>query len=112
MAGGLGPVVADAVEGNSSLASLIGRLAPGGSGDIVDIFTAALLGIAGVLAGAAGLQAVVRLRSEEAEGRAELLLSTPTSRFQWLGSTLLVAVGSTLAVCAVAGATTGFGVAL
>lgn len=49
IAGGLGPVVAEAVEGNPSLSNLIASLVPGSSTDVVDIFTAALLGIAGVL---------------------------------------------------------------
>ena len=107
VAGGLAPVVADAVEGNASLAELIGSLVPGTQADIVDIFTAALLGIAGVLAGAAGVQAVLRLRSEEAEGRAEILLASPLSRARWVGASLLVAAASALAVSAIAGAATG-----
>lgn len=111
IAGGLGPVVADAVEGNSSLSDLIASLVPGGRGDIVDIFTTAILGIAGVLAAAAGVQAILRLRSEETEGRAELLLAAPVTRLTWLGSTLTVGVLSVLAVCTVAGVATGSAVA-
>lgn len=107
IAGGLAPVVADAVESNASLAELIGSLVPGSSLDIVEVFIAALLGMAGILAAAAGVQAVLRLRSEEAEGRAELLLSTPVSRARWLASTLVVSAGSVIVVCAVAGAATG-----
>ncbi|MBF0671944.1 MAG: polyketide antibiotic transporter [Salinibacterium sp.] len=107
VAGGLAPVVANAVEGNASLAELIGSLVPGTQADIVDIFTAALLGMAGVLAGAAGVQAVLRLRSEEAEGRAEILLATPLSRARWVGASLAIAAASTLAVSTVAGAAAG-----
>lgn len=110
IAGGLGPVVAEAVEGNSGLADLIGSLVPGASTDIIDVFTAALLGIAGVLAGAAGVQAVLRLRAEETEGRAELLLATPISRVRWVGATLVVAAGSVFAVSGVAGAATGLAI--
>lgn len=111
IAGGLGPVVAEAVAGNASLSSLIASLVPGTQADVVDIFTAALLGIAGVLAGAAGVQAVLRLRAEEAEGRAELLLATPLSHARWVGATLIVATASVLAVCAVVGAVTGVAIA-
>lgn len=111
IAGGLGPVVADAVAGNPSLADLIARLVPGTRADVVDVFSAALLGIAGVLAAAAGVQVIVRLRSEEAEGRAELLLATPRTRGEWLGSAMLVAALSVLAVCAITGAAAGAAIA-
>lgn len=111
IAGGLSPVIAEAVESNASLSDLISRLVPGTAADITDIFTTALLGMGGVLAGAAGVQAVLRLRAEEAEGRAELLLATPTSRARWVGATLAVAIGSVLAVCTVLGAATGSAIA-
>lgn len=110
IAGGLGPVVAEAVEGNPSLSALIASLVPDATADVVDIFTAALLGIGGVLAGAAGVQATMRLRAEEAEGRAELLLATSVSRARWVGATLIVAIGSVFAVCAVTGFATGFAI--
>ncbi|MHA7155397.1 ABC transporter permease [Arthrobacter sp. TMN-50] len=110
LAGGLGPVVSDVVVGNTSIEELIGRLVTGSRADIIDIFTAAILGIAGVLAAAAGIQGVLRLRAEEAEGRAELLLAVPRSRTSWLVANLLLAVFSAVVVAAVAGtaATVGF----
>lgn len=111
IAGGLGPVVADAVAENAGLSELIASLVPASSTDVVDIFTAALLGIASVLAAAAGVQAVLRLRAEEAEGRAELLLSTPVGRARWVGSTIAVAAASVIAVCAATGLATGAAIA-
>ena len=102
--GALGPVVADAVEGNASLSDLIASLVPGSNADIVEIFSAALIGIAGVLAAAAGVQTVLRMRAEETEGRAELLLATPLSRVRWMLTTLAVAASSVIAVCLVTGA--------
>ena len=71
-----------------------------------------MLGIAGILAAAAGIEAVLRLRAEEAEGRAELLLSVPASRFRWLGSTLAVAAITTTAVAVAAGASAAVVLAL
>ena len=94
IAGGLGPVVSDVIGGNDSLRELIVRLVPGGRAELIDVFTTALLGIAGVLAAAAGIQAVLRMRAEEAEGRAELLLATPRSRARWLGANLVLAAAS------------------
>jgi len=103
VAGGLGPVVRDALAGNPALMELMGRLVPGEEA-MVDLFTTAMLGIVGVLAAAAGIQAVLRLRAEEAEGRAEMLLAVPASRLRWLAGTLAVAVITTTAVAAAAGA--------
>lgn len=111
VAGGLGPVVRDALEGNPSVAELMSRIVPGDAG-MVDLFTTAMLGIAGILAAAAGIEAVLRLRAEEAEGRAELLLSVPASRFRWLGSTLAIAAMTTAAVAVAAGASAGVVLAL
>jgi len=111
IAGGLGPLVADAVRGNPSLSDLIARLVPGSQADIVEVFTAALVGIAGVLAAAAGVQVLVRLRSEESGGRAELLLATPRTRGEWIGSAMLIASLSVIAVCAVTGMAAGAAIA-
>jgi ABC-2 type transport system permease protein len=112
IAGGLGPVVSDVIGGNDSLRELILRLVPGSRAEIIDVFTAALLGIAGVLAAAAGIQAVLRLRAEEAEGRAELLLATPRSRARWLGANLVLAAASVTVVAVVAGIAATAGLAL
>lgn len=107
LAGGLAPVIADAVADNASLSALIARLTPGGSGDTTEVFIAALLGIGGILAGAAGVQAVLRLRAEEAEGCAELLLATPVSRVAWVAATCLIAATSVMLVTLAMGVATG-----
>ncbi len=107
VAGGLAPVVAEGIAGNASLSALIDRLAPGGSGDTGDVFVAAILGIGGMLAAAAGVQTVLRLRSEEVEGRAELLLSTPVARTSWIGATVIVAIVSVMTVTLGMGVATG-----
>ncbi|KIS29230.1 polyketide antibiotic transporter [Arthrobacter sp. SPG23] len=112
IAGGLGPMVGQVAEGNPSLGDLIGQLVPGSQLDIVDVFTAALLGMAGVLAAGAGVQATLRLRAEEDEGRAEILLATPRSKARWLGATLAVAGISVLAVSAITGAAAALGLGL
>jgi ABC-2 type transport system permease protein len=112
IAGGLGPVVSDVIGGNESLRELILRLVPGSRTEIIDVFTSALLGISGVLAAAAGIQAVLRLRAEETEGRAEFLLATPRSRARWLGANLALAMGSVVVVAVVAGTAATIGLAL
>lgn len=107
IAGGLAPVVAQAVAENDTLAGLVGSLVPGTEAETADVFIAALLGIGGVLGGAAGVQAVLRLRSEEVDGRAELLLATPVSRVRWAAATVIVAAASVLIVSLALGLATG-----
>ncbi|MBT2547289.1 ABC transporter permease [Arthrobacter sp. ISL-65] len=112
VAGMLGPLVAETVSGVAPLKELISRLVPGGRAELIDVFTAALLGMAGLFAAAAGIQAVLRLRAEEAEGRAELLLGAPMSRSRWLGANLFIAASSAVMISGTAGvsASVGLGV--
>lgn len=112
VAGGLGTLASEAVAGNASLQDLISRLVPGTRAEMLDLFITAMLGIAGVLAAAVGTQTVLRLRAEEVEGRAELLLATPVSRDRWLNANLVMAIGSVLAVTTTAGAAAAVGVGL
>ncbi|GGT11241.1 ABC transporter permease [Nonomuraea spiralis] len=53
------------------------------------------------------LLALLRLRSEETTGRAELLLSTPVSRARWVAGHLLFALAGTALILATAGLTMG-----
>ena len=76
------------------------------------MFVTALLGMAGVFAAAAGIQAVLRMRAEEAEGRAELLLAAPLSRGRWLGANLFVAALSAVVVSGTAGVSAAIGLGL
>jgi ABC-2 type transport system permease protein len=67
----------------------------GGAGSLTDIFLAAILSWIGMLAAGYAVQATLRLRTEEAELRAEPVLATATPRVGWAGSHLVVAaVGS------------------
>lgn len=103
VAGGLGPLVSETVSGVAPLRELIARLVPGGQGGLIDVFITALLGVAGVFAAAAGIQAVLRMRAEEAEGRSELLLAAPVSRARWLGANMFIAAVSSAVVSGTAG---------
>ncbi|MEV4165704.1 ABC transporter permease [Nonomuraea dietziae] len=53
------------------------------------------------------LLALLRLRKEELEGRAELLLATPVSRLRWAGGHLFLALAGSALILAVAGLTLG-----
>ncbi len=74
---------------------LITRL--GGEKSLTDAFLATELGIMGVIAAAFGIQAAMRLRSEETALRAEPLLATAVGRTRWaLGHITIAVLGTTL----------------
>ncbi len=75
----------------------------GGEKGLSDAFLAAELGFAGIAAAAYGIQAVLRLRAEEAGGRAEPLLAGPLGRARFAGAHLAVAAAETCALLALAG---------
>ena len=111
-AGAFGPVVTETMSSVAPLKELISRLVPGGRAGLIDVFITALLGMAGVFAAAAGIQAVLRMRTEEAEGRAELLLAAPVSRARWLGANLFIAAASAVVVSGTAGIAAAIGLEL
>lgn len=109
LGGALTPLIRQVVGANDELAALIARLAPELSVSTGDVFAVAVLGIAGTLATAAGVQAVMRVRLDEAEGRAELLLATRLRRPGWFARHLAVALISAVAVAVTGGLAAGVG---
>ncbi len=98
LAGSLGSAVAAAGTTNSSVSSALRAMLQSQGVSLTQLMISAMFSIAGVLAAACGLQAVIRLRQEEAAGRAELLLAAPVSRLQWLASYLVVGAASVVVV--------------
>lgn len=72
-----------------------------------DSVLAAMLGVLAVVAAAYGLQVVGRLRAEELAGRAETVLATPAGRLRWASGHVVVALGGSALLMAVAGLATG-----
>ena len=68
--------------------------------------------LAGVVAGAYAVSAVLRLRSEETGGLAEPVLASGVGRVRWAVSHVLVAVAGSAMLVAVAGVATGLGYGL
>ena len=105
-AGSLSSLVRKAAATTPVLADTLSDIA--GDGTSLDqALVTVMLSIAGVLAAAAAIQAVIRLRQEEAGGTAELLLAAPVSRVRWFGDYLVVgtiAIVAVLASAAVVGA--------
>ena len=84
----------------------------GGQAAIVNAYLAALMLLAGLVAAAYGVSAVLRLRTEETEGRAEPVLAAAVGRVRWGLSHLLVALTGTALLLAVAGVAAGLGYGL
>jgi ABC-2 type transport system permease protein len=111
-AGFLAPLVTEAVESNDALAHLVGQLVPGLDTDTATLFIIALLGVSGLLATAAGVQTVMRPRSDEAEGRAEAILSSQLTRAWWLGLYCMAAAVAVLGVALVAALSAGISLSI
>lgn len=66
------------------IAAVVASLGHDDRGSLARALLPALMVVLGALAAAAGVQAVLRLRDDEAAGRAEELLAAPVSRSGWL----------------------------
>ena len=97
----IGDVIGDSADVRDALARL------GGSESLVDAYLAATFGILALIAAAYAVQAVLRLRGEEASGRAEPLLATAVSRTRWALSHGVIALGGTVVLLLVAGLCAG-----
>ena len=64
----------------------------GGSSGLVDAWFAVLTGLLGLVASGYAIQAAIRLRGEEGDGRAEPVLAAAVSRPRWAASHLAFAV--------------------
>ncbi|MGN9913473.1 ABC transporter permease [Phytohabitans sp. LJ34] len=93
------------LDDNPRLRVMFERL--GGSGAAADTFLAVVLVYIGTVAALYAIQAVLRLRGEELEHRAEPLLATPVSRLEWTVSHLGFAFGGPVLLMAAAGAGAG-----
>ncbi len=80
----------DLVGDNEALRQYLAQL---GGASLAEIFLATLLGYFALAAVGFALQSVVRLRTEELKGRAELVLALGVSRRRWLATQLAVTVG-------------------
>jgi polyether ionophore transport system permease protein len=95
--------VGDLVGDNQQLREVFVRM--GGAQGLIDSYLASILGLFGMIAGAYGIQAMLRARNEELSGRAEPVLATAVGRLRWLASHLafsLLGPAVTLAAAGVA----------
>jgi ABC-2 type transport system permease protein len=107
----LGLVVGSVASDVSSIVTspesrdLIRRL--GGEKGLVDAFLAAELSVLGLIIAAYGVHAALRLRSEEASHRAEAVLATAVGRWQFAGSSVMVAMLGTTCLAVISGLAVG-----
>lgn len=100
--------IADDVETIVEVSSAMEEVLLGAGGaDVVDAYLATAITMLGSIAAGFAVASASRLRAEEAAGRAEPLLATPTSRWRWAGSHALVALAGSALVLAAAGAGLG-----
>ena len=100
--------IASNVDGFVSSASakeMVEKL--GGVTGITDGFLSAEMGMLGLLASAFGIQAALRLRSEETALRAEPLLATGVTRSRWLASHVIIALFGTALLVVIGGLGSG-----
>ncbi|WP_248759252.1 ABC transporter permease [Pseudarthrobacter sp. SSS035] len=103
LAGSLGSAIAAVDLADSNVTAVLRAFIQSQGASLTQLMISVLFSIVGVLAAACGLQAILRLRQEEAAGTAELLLAAPVSRIRWLVSYLVLGASSVLMVMFLAG---------
>jgi len=111
--GAVVPTIPDLVASNPDIALAIGASADAERA-LIDAFVGYIFLFMGVVSTGFAVTSVLRLRSEEESGRAEVVLATQVSRSSWVGATLVVAVVGALLLSLLMGLgfATGYGVGM
>lgn len=100
--GAIGDSAEDVAGISAELQRALEQMAP--DGGMTELFVAFTMGFLGVAAAGYTVQALLRARTEEADGRLEPILATAVGRPRWLGAHLVVTVSGTIAVLTATGA--------
>ncbi len=84
----------------------------GGAKTLTDAFLGTELSFMGIIVTGFGISAAARLRSEETDGHAEVLLAQPVDRLRWALSHILIAAGGVAAILLAGGLGLAIGAAL
>jgi polyether ionophore transport system permease protein len=103
--GGVAKNVADMMRDNKAVADVFSRL--GGGGAVMDAYLAGTMTLFGLAAAGYAVQATLKLRAEEAAGRAEPVLATAVGRLGWALAHLVFALLGSAFALAVTGWATG-----
>jgi ABC-2 type transport system permease protein len=106
VADGIGKLVGSSAAVTKALKNIGGQTA------LTNAYLAACMSLLGLVAAAYAVSVVLRLRAEEADGRSELVLTTPVSRLRWGSTHLLVTAVATAAVLLAGGLGMGLGYGL
>ncbi|MDR7161923.1 ABC-2 type transport system permease protein [Arthrobacter sp. BE255] len=98
LTGSLAGAIANADLASSNVTAALRAMLQSQGVSLTQLLVSVLFSIAGILAAACGLQAILRLRQEEAAGTAELLLAAPVSRIRWLAGYLVLGTASVVLV--------------
>ncbi|MFI7649047.1 ABC transporter permease [Micromonospora sp. NPDC049460] len=98
------------IEENPAAAEAISAM--GGGAKLIDAYLAAMLGLFALTIGAYVVQALLRTRGDETDGRLEAILATAVSRTRWLTTQVVAATLGALALVLLGGLTTGLGYGL
>ena len=79
----------------------------GGPGSLLEGYLATVAVMLAITVAGYAVQGLLRLQSEEADGRAELVLATPVSRPAWAGAHVAVVLAGSVVILGVSGATAG-----
>jgi ABC-2 type transport system permease protein len=109
--GSVGDSVDEILTSNEQLQQAMGALSADGA--LRDLFFVFMMGFVGLAATGFTVQALLRARAEEVDGRLEPLLATPVSRHRWLAGHVGIAVAGTVTLFCLAGLGAGlsYGVA-
>jgi ABC-2 type transport system permease protein len=103
--GGIAKGIGTLLNDNVHLENLFARM--GGRAGLIDAYLAAMMSLLALTAASYAVQATLRLRSEEASGRAEPVLATSVGRLQWAASHLVFSILGSAAVLMSAGLAVG-----
>ena len=102
LAGSLGKAIAAVDTPDTNITAVLRAMLQSQGTSLTQLMVSVLFMMAGVLAAACALQAVIRLRQEEAAGTAELLLSAPVGRVRWLAGYLVLGAAAVVLVVGLA----------
>ena len=107
------PTIPDLIASNPEMADFVGASGQAAEDALVDAFLGYMFLFMAVIACGFVVSSVLRLRSEEEAGRAEVVLATPVSRTSWMAATTAVALvaATKLTVIMGLGLAVGYGLA-
>jgi ABC-2 type transport system permease protein len=99
----VGREVEEVVESTPTVAELLSS----GQGTLVETYLSTVAVMLALITAAYVVQGLLRMWSEESEGRAEIVVATPVSSLAWAGSHVAVVAVGSAAILGISGATVG-----